>query len=198
MEKLVDVLKAHGYAVITTRDEMLKVGSGKVWGAFAPDAMAYDLDRAKTAPTEPSLAEMTGKAIELLAGSDKGRGRGFFLFVEGSKVDWAAHSNDPVGLVGDLLAFDEAVYKALEFAKKDGNTLVVVVADHGTGGLRIGTKEDKNYSQTDDNSVLIPMRRARVTGEGVEKLLAGDASETAIKDVLAREWGIKDLAAAGL
>lgn len=198
MENLVDVLKSRGYAVITTRDEMLKLGSGKVWGAFAPDAMAYDMDRAKTAPTEPSLAEMTGKAIELLAGSDQGRGRGFFLFVEGSKVDWAAHSNDPVGLVGDLLAFDEAVYKALEFAKKDGNTLVVVVADHGTGGLSIGTKEDKNYSQTDDDSVLIPMRRARVTGEGVEKLLAGDASEQAIKDVLAREWGIQDLSAAEL
>ena len=197
-ENLVEVLKARGYAVVTTRDELLKIGSGRVWGAFAPDAMAYDLDRAKTAPREPSLAEMTGKAIELLAGSDKGRGRGFFLFVEGSKVDWAAHANDPVGLVGDLLAFDEAVYAALEFAKKDGNTLVVVVADHGTGGLSIGTKEDKNYSMTDDDSVLIPMRRARVTGEGVEKLLAGDASEQAIRDLLAREWGIQDLSAAEL
>jgi len=197
-ENLVEVLKARGYAVVTTRDELLKIGSGRVWGAFAPDAMAYDLDRAKTAPQEPSLAEMTGKAIELLAGSDKGRGRGFFLFVEGSKVDWAAHANDPVGLVGDLLAFDEAVYAALEFAKKDGNTLVVVVADHGTGGLSIGTKEDKNYSMTDDDSVLIPMRRARVTGEGVEKLLAGDASEQAIRDLLAREWGIQDLSAAEL
>jgi alkaline phosphatase len=197
-ENLVDVLKGRGYSFITTRDELLALESGKVWGAFAPDAMAYDIDRAKTAPTEPALAEMTGKAIELLSGGDKGRGKGFFLFVEGSKVDWAAHANDPAGLVYDLLAFDEAVYAALEFAKKDGNTLVVVVADHGTGGITIGTKEDKNYSQTDDDSVLVPMRRARVTGEGLEKLLAGDSSEQAIKDVLAREWGIKDLSAAEL
>ncbi len=197
-ENLVEVLKARGYSVVTTRGEMLKVGSGRVWGAFAPDAMAYDLDRAKTAPQEPSLAEMTAKAIELLAGSAKGRDRGFFLFVEGSKVDWAAHANDPVGLVGDLLAFDEAVDTALEFARQGGNTLVVVVADHSTGGLSIGTKEDKNYSQTDDDSVLVPMRRARVSGEGVEKLLAGDASEEAIRGVLAREWGIQDLSAAEL
>ncbi len=197
-ENLVEVLKARGYAVVGTREEMLKVGSGRVWGAFAADAMAYDLDRARTAPQEPSLAEMTGKAIELLAGSAKGRDRGFFLFVEGSKVDWAAHANDPVGLVGDLLAFDEAVYAALQFARRDGNTLVIVVADHATGGLSIGTKEDKNYSMTDDDSVLLPLRRARVSGEGVEKLLAGDASEQAVKEVLAREWGIQDLSAAEL
>jgi alkaline phosphatase len=197
-ENLVDVLKGRGYGFITTRDELQALKSGKVWGAFAPDAMAYDMDRAKTAPQEPSLAEMTAKAIELLAGSEKAKGKGFFLFVEGSKVDWAAHANDPVGLVGDLLAFDGAVDAALEFARKDGNTLVVVVADHGTGGLSIGTSADKNYSQTDDDFVLVPMRRARVTGEGVEKLLAGDSSEQAVKDVLAREWGIKDLSAAEL
>ena len=197
-ENLVEVLKARGYSVVTTREQMLQVGSGRLWGAFAPDAMAYELDRARIAPQEPSLAEMTGKALELLAGSAKGRDRGFFLFVEGSKVDWAAHANDPVGLVGDLLAFDEAVYMALEFARRDKNTLVVVVADHGTGGITIGTKEDKNYSQTDDDSVLLPLRRARVSGEGVEKLLAGDASEEAIRGLLAREWGMQDLSAAEL
>ncbi len=64
---------------------------------------------------------------------------------------------------------------------------MVVVADHGTGGITIGTKEDKNYSQTDDDSVLVPMRRVRVTGEGLEKLLAGDSSEQAIKDLSAAE-----------
>jgi alkaline phosphatase len=160
--------------------------------------MAYELDRARTAPQEPSLAEMTAKAIQLLAGSAKGRQRGFFLFVEGSKVDWAAHANDPAGLVGDLLAFDEAVDAALQFARQRDDTLVVAVADHGTGGLSIGTREDKNYSQTDDDSVLPPLRRARLSGEGVEKLLAGDASEQAVRELLAREWGIKDLSAAEL
>jgi alkaline phosphatase len=197
-ENLLEVLQARGYALVTTREELARIGSGKVWGAFAPDAMAYELDRARTAPQEPSLAEMTAKAIQLLAGSAKGRQRGFFLFVEGSKVDWAAHANDPAGLVGDLLAFDEAVDAALQFARQRDDTLVVAVADHGTGGLSIGTREDKNYSQTDDDSVLPPLRRARLSGEGVEKLLAGDASEQAVRELLAREWGIKDLSAAEL
>ncbi len=197
-ENLVKVLKAGGYSYVTTRDEMRAAKAGRVWGAFAPDAMAYDLDRAMTAQGEPSLAEMTGKAIELLSSSQKGKGKGFFLFVEGSKVDWAAHANDPVGEIYDLLAFDDAVRAALDFARKDGNTLVVVVADHGTGGISIGTKEDKNYSQTDDDFLVVPMRKAKLTGEGVEKVLAGDSSEQKIQSVLAEQCGIEDLSAVEL
>jgi alkaline phosphatase len=194
-ENLVDALKSNGYSFVTTRDEMLAAKSGKVWGAFAPDAMAWDIDRAKLAPQEPSLAEMTGKAIELLSASAKGKSAGFFLFVEGSKVDWAAHADDPSGLVSDLLAFDEAVKTALDFAKKDGNTLVIAVADHGTGGVSIGTASDKNYSFTDDDLLVAPMRKVKLSAEGIEKVLAGDASETAIRKVFAEEWGMQDLTA---
>jgi alkaline phosphatase len=60
------------------------------------------------------------------------------------------------------LAFDQAAWKALEFAKADGNTLVVAVADHGTGGISMGIKEDKNYSQTDDDDLQVPMRGANL------------------------------------
>jgi alkaline phosphatase len=197
-ENLVDVLKANGYTYVTTRDELTSVSSGRVWGAFAPDAMAFERDRARLAPREPSLSEMTAKAIELLSAGEKGKDRGFFLFVEGSKVDWAAHANDPAGEVYDLLAFDDAVRVALDFAKRDGNTLVIVVADHGTGGISVGTKEDKNYSQTDDDSLVVPMRKVKLTGEGIEKVLAGDSSEPRIRTVIAEECGIEDLSAAEL
>lgn len=193
-ENLVDVLKSKGYSFITTRDELLAAKSGKVWGAFAPDAMAYDIDRDEIASQEPSLAEMTGKAIELLSARGKS-GAGFFLFVEGSKVDWAAHANDPAGVVSDLLAFDEAVKAALDFAKKDGNTLVLVVSDHGTGGISIGTAADKNYSQFDDDLLVVPLRKAKVTGEGLDKLLAGDSSEQAVRRVFAEGWGMQELGA---
>ncbi|MBE3131321.1 MAG: alkaline phosphatase [Acidobacteria bacterium] len=193
-ENLVDVLKSKGYSFITTRDELLATKSGKVWGMFAPDAMAWDIDRDEIAQQEPSLAEMTGKAIELLSARGK-PGAGFFLFVEGSKVDWAAHADDPAGLVSDLLAFDDAVKTALDFAKKDGNTLVIVVADHGTGGVTIGAASDKNYSQTDDDLVVVPMRKIKMTAEGMEKLLAGDSSEQAIRKIFAEQWGMLELAA---
>jgi len=64
---------------------------------------------------------MTSKAIEVLS-KDKD---GFFLMVERSKIDWAAHANDPVGVISDILAFDNAVKVALDFAKKDKHTVVM-------------------------------------------------------------------------
>ncbi|HWQ08489.1 MAG TPA: alkaline phosphatase, partial [Holophaga sp.] len=192
-ENLVDVIRSKGYTYLTTQDAMAGVHSGKVWGAFAPDAMAYDVDRADLAKTEPALEEMTSKAIELLAGSPKGRKSGFFLFVEGSKTDWAAHADDPAGVVSEVTAFDKAVGAALAFARKDRKTLVVVVSDHGTGGLTIGTATDKNYSFTDDDSVVGPMRKAKKSAEGLDMLLQGDPAPDRIKAVMAAEWGIADL-----
>lgn len=192
-EDLITELKMMGYGFVDTREDMLSAKSGKLWGAFAPDAMAYDIDRLVTAPTEPSLSEMTAKAIDLLSASPKAQKTGFFLFVEGSKIDWAAHANDPSGLVYDLLAFDAAVKTALDFAKKDKNTLLIVVSDHGTGGITIGTKDDKNYSLTDDDYLVAPMRKIKLTGEGIDKLIAGDTSESKIKRIVSDNWGITDL-----
>ena len=105
---------------------------GKVWAIFADTDLAYDIDRDET--KEPSLAEMTSKAIELLS-KDKD---GFVLMVEGSQVDFAAHAKDPIGIVTEFLAFDKAVGVAMDFAKKDGNTTVVVLPDHGTAGVTLG------------------------------------------------------------
>ncbi len=192
-ENLVEVIKSKGYVYVTNREQMLAASGQKIFGLFAQDAMAYDIDRATFAPGEPSLAEMTGKALETLSVSTKGKDKGFFLFVEGSKVDWAAHANDPAGVVSDLLAYDKAVKAAVDFAKADGNTLVISVADHTTGGLSIGVREDANYSTTDDDFVVVPMRKARLTGEGLGKLIAKDNSEANIKAVFASWWGIADL-----
>ena len=105
---------------------------GKVWAIFADSDLAYDIDRDEN--KEPTLAEMTSKAIELLS-KDKD---GFVLMVEGSQVDFAAHAKDPVGIVTEFLAFDRAVGVAVDFAKKDGNTTVVVLPDHGTSGVTLG------------------------------------------------------------
>ncbi len=192
-ENLVEVIKSKGYAYVTNREQMLAASGQRLFGLFARDAMAYDIDRATFAPGEPSLAEMTGKALETLSAGTKGKDKGFFLFVEGSKVDWAAHANDPAGVVSDLLAYDKAVKAAVDFAKADGNTLVISVADHTTGGLSIGVREDGNYSTTDDDFVVAPMRKARLTGEGLGKLIAKDNSEANIKAVFAAWWGITDL-----
>lgn len=76
--------------------------------------------------TVPTLAQMTDKAIELLSKNEKG----FFLQVEGASIDKQDHAANPCGQIGETVDLDEAVQRALAFAKQDGNTLVVVTADH--------------------------------------------------------------------
>ena len=184
-EDLISVLKSK-YQYVTTPEELNKVTSGKLWAMFAPAALDYDFDRDPN--MQPSLAEMTKKAINLLS-QDKD---GFFLIVEGSKVDWAAHANDPIGMISDILAFDEAVGVALDFAKKDGNTMVIAAPDHGNSGITIGSKAtDSNYDKTLLSSFIDPLKKAKLTGEGIEKMLNADRSN--IVEIMATYYGITDL-----
>lgn len=119
-----------GYALVYTADEMERA-SGRVLGLFSESHMAYEVDRAAT--EQPSLAAMTRKALALLDGRS-----GFFVMIEGGRIDHAAHGNDPVAHLHDVIAYDEAVAEALAFAERDGETLVLSVADHETGGFSIG------------------------------------------------------------
>lgn len=177
------------YQYITKPSELKNVNSGKLWGMFNESSMAYDMDR--NPAEEPSLAEMTQKAIDLLSQDPDG----FFLMVEGSKIDWAAHANDPMGIVSDVLSFDKAVGAALQFAKKDGNTLVVAATDHGNSGITIGsTSTTNNYDKLPLSSFIDPLKKAKLTGEGIEKLLNADRSN--VVDVMAKHFGITDLTAA--
>lgn len=89
------------------------------------------------------LPKATAKALEMLDNEN-----GFFLMVEGSQIDFACHDNDSTTLVEEMIDFNKAVNVALDFAEKDGNTLVVVTADHETGGLTIVDPEGK-YTRTD-------------------------------------------------
>jgi alkaline phosphatase len=77
--------------------------------------------------------------------SDKGANKGFFAMIEGSQIDWGGHAGDPDYIVGEMLDFNKAIEKVLDFAKKDGNTLVIVTADHETGGFAVlkGSKMGK-------------------------------------------------------
>lgn len=192
-ENLIEVLRARGYDVIETRSQMLSATGNKLWGLFAADALSYEFDRQRFTPEEPSLAEMTQKAIEILSRNEKG----FFLFVEGSKIDWASHANDPIGVISDVLAFDDAVRVALDFAARDRSTLVLAFSDHGNGGMSLGSKKtDANYSTLPLEALTVPLKKAVLTGEGIEKELGSDRSEAKVRSVLARFYGIEDLTAA--
>jgi len=186
-ENLIDEIKKN-YQYVTTPAELSNAASGKLWAMFAPSALAYDFDRDPS--KEPSIAEMTKKAIELLSQDEDG----FFLMVEGSKVDWAAHANDPIGIISDVLAFDEAVGVALDFAKADGNTLVVSATDHGNSGITIGSKStDSSYDKTPLSAFINPLKRASLTGEEIATKLNVD--RTNVVEVMSQYYGINDLTA---
>lgn len=140
-------------------------GKEKVWALFEPGAHPYDLDR--DSDKIPSLSEMTQKALDRLS-QDK---NGFFLMVEGSKIDWSAHGNDAVGCITEYLAFDKAVKAVMDFAKKDGNTTVIVLPDHGNSGFTIGRRDLPSYDKATIHQLFGNVSKYKMTGEGMEKLL---------------------------
>lgn len=132
---------ANGYRYVNSRAdfEALKNTSGKVIAVNSvldsSRALPYEIIRDKSAySNDISLAEYTKKGIELLDNPN-----GFFMMVEGGKIDWACHANDAASAVKDTLAFDDAVAVALEFYEKHpDDTLIVVTGDHECGGMTLG------------------------------------------------------------
>ena len=187
-EDLQAVIEELGYDLVKSPAELNASDSDKLWGMFADSAMSYEMDR--NPEEQPSLAEMTSKAIDVLDRNEDG----FFLMVEGSKVDWAAHANDPIGIISDVNAFDDAVGEALEFAKADGNTMVIAVTDHANGGISIGDRATTGtYDKEPLETFIAPLLKAKLTGEGVEAKLATPRTNNNIKQVMAEYYGISDL-----
>lgn len=141
----IELAKEKGFTYVDTYSGLknLNVGDGKII-AVHPDvmegsaAMPYTIDK----PDAPTLAEFTSKAIELLDNKN-----GFFMMVEGGKIDWACHGNDAATSIHETIAFDDAVQVALDFYRKHPDeTLVIVTADHETGGMALGAEETKYES----------------------------------------------------
>ncbi len=188
-ENLIDTLVSRGYQWVETRDQMLALTGGKAWGLFAKEAMQPEIDRKEFGPTEPSLAEMTQKAIDILSQNRKG----FFLFVEGSQTDYGDHNNDPVYAISDFLAFDEAVKVAVDFAKIDGHTAVFAFPDHNCGGMSIGSYySDKrvSYDKMPVEYLLNPLKAMKLTSVGVKNKIADTTSAILIKDAVQTWWNI--------
>lgn len=138
-KNLVEVMKQKGYSYVTNDSELKAVdpaATGKLFGLFAMSHMAYELDRQHVPKlgSQPDVAEMTKVALSILGRNPKG----FFLMVEGGRIDHACHAHDIKASIYDTLAFDKAVGIALEYQKKHPDVLVVVTADHETGGLGLG------------------------------------------------------------
>ena len=126
----IDEAVKRGYTITTSREDLEKVTQGaKIWGNHHKTGFPDDIKLT----TEPTLAQMTAAAIRALEGSNKG----FFLMVEGSKVDAGGHGNNLVQAVSEYIAFDEAFKVAVDYAKTRNDTIVIAVPDHDTGGLNL-------------------------------------------------------------
>ncbi|MEK3965536.1 alkaline phosphatase [Paenibacillus sp. FSL H7-0323] len=175
-EDLTKILKSNGYEYVTDKAGLMNSKTNKIWGLFNPEALDADFDL--NPQKQPSLAEMTNVAIEKLSQNENG----FILMVEASQIDWYGHDNDPVGIMSETLAFDKAFKAAVDFAEKDGNTAVLSVSDHATGGLNM-----TNYDSTKD--LISVLKKAKHTSYYIE----GSINESNFKKVLADNYGLSDL-----
>lgn len=185
-EDLIKEIKSRGYDYITNTQELKNSKSDKIWGSFNEESMSYDLDRDEK--VEPSLAEMTEKALDVLSKNNNG----LFLMVEGSEIDWAAHANDPIALKSDILAFDKAVKVAKDFADKNPNTILLIASDHGTGGITFGNNNiSKGYDKVPLDEFTKIIKDAKITSTKLTKQINKDKSN--ISNLLEEHYNIKDL-----
>lgn len=151
---LVEVLQNNGYQIATNTQELEQINSGKLAGLLNSESMPRMADGRRE-----MLLKSAEKAIEILSQNKKG----FFLMIEGSQIDWGGHDNNIDYMVSELLDFDTVVGAALNFAEQDGNTLVIITADHETGGLTIlgdsilADSRAINFSTTNHTAVMVPV-----------------------------------------
>ena len=149
---VVEEIKAKGYKYAATKEELMAVDEGPVVALMDSYELKPSLDRGDILPVS------VAKALELLDNK-----KGFFLMVEGSMIDDGGHDNKAGHTMEEIFDFDKAVGVVLEWAAKDGETLVVVTGDHATGGMTLlsGSLEDKrirvNYSTTGHNGIALPV-----------------------------------------
>jgi len=124
-----------GFSLVFDKKSLLQSPAKKILGLFAADAMPdgiwYSKNEKKPLRKVPTLLEMSGKALQVLAQNEKG----FFLMIEGGQIDWAGHSNDPGTMLHNMIHFDQTIASVLKWASKRDDTLVIVTADHETGSF---------------------------------------------------------------
>jgi alkaline phosphatase len=159
---LISEMQAKGYQFASNLDELNKAEAGKpLLGLFGASHMKYDLDRPAS---EPSLAQMTLAAIKQLKDKEKG----YFLMVEGGRIDHALHDTNAKRALQDTLAFDNAIKAAIDEVKKSDpelkNTLIVVTADHDHT-LVLNGYAKRTGKTTADNPGVLGLVRNYETGE---------------------------------
>lgn len=172
--------KENGFTYVDSRADLYSVKSGE--RSFAQ----FNFDEMKNCRHDgdtPSITEMTTRAIDLLDDNDNG----FFLMVEGACIDKFSHSNNLDGATMNVVELDKAIAAALAYAKLDGETLVVVTADHETGGITLDKKTGEYYYTTTNHSMQNVPVFVSATDAGWENGKVYENRQTAVQ--IARVMG---------
>ena len=151
---LLPELEARGYFLAGSLEEAGELESGKLACLLAPGHLP---------PWSEGRGDMPPRATEIALNLLSRNEKGFFIMIEGSQIDWGGHANDLEYVVNETLDFDRAVGKAFSFAEKDGHTLVIVTADHESGGLtHVGGsiaehRVEGHFSSGDHTGVMVPV-----------------------------------------
>ena len=149
---LLSNFEERGYSIVLNRQAMIEEDSDRIVGFFSPGGL----------PSKnriPSLSEMTSKAVENLSSKENG----FFLMIEGSQIDWGGHANNTPYVLREVKDFDDAIGVVLSFAEQNPGTLVIITADHETGGMTINgvnrenTVVDIAWTSTGHTGTPIPL-----------------------------------------
>ncbi|MBN2655570.1 MAG: alkaline phosphatase [Spirochaetales bacterium] len=163
---VLDIMKNNGWSIATTRDELnsLKPSSNQVYAYYNTSLTTNSLDYALDMEADDiTLAEYTKKGIELLDNEN-----GFFMMVEGGKIDWACHANDAAASISNTIAFDKAIQEAMAFYNQHPEeTLIIVTGDHETGGLSLG------FAGTGYDSAFTEISKQKMSYEAFDKYVAG-------------------------
>ncbi len=150
---LIRELQEKGYQVVQKMEDIAQVKSGKLAGLTASEHNDVYPKR------EMNLPLSTQTALNILDQNKKG----FFIMIEGSQIDWGGHQKNTIYVVNEMLDFDRSIGKALEFAAKDGETLIIVTADHETGGFAVVGGDMKTgmvqgaFTTGDHTAVMVPV-----------------------------------------
>lgn len=215
--ELTGMIEKAGYTIIRGKEEFRQKGKEAAKVVFVQEegadvaCLPYAIDRQ---PGDLTLAEITENAIRFLSQDND---NGFFLMVEGGKIDWACHSNDAATVFAEVVDMAEAVQKALDFYNQHPEeTLIVITADHETGGIALGTgKYELNLKALQHQKVskeqltqrikaLRQEKKGKVTWEDVRQLLSenlgfwkeialSEKQEAQLKGVYDRTFGQKNI-----
>ncbi len=185
---LIDEAEAAGFNRADDLNELMAADQLPLIALFTNSHMAYEIDRDEA--SEPSLAEMTRRSLELL----KEAGEPFIVMIEAGRIDHAGHANDPATHLWDVIAYDEAWQVAIDFARSEGNTLVLGTSDHETGGLTLGAEVDgmggSGYGYDPTQLTPITSSFEHFSGELAARMQAGTADPAWFADQMKQAFNI--------